>query len=86
MARNTVFISYPSEDAVISTQIAGAILSMPENKLSVFLDRENIAGGERIHQTLQQALKETIYFVGVGTNVDRRNFDWCGQELGYYQG
>jgi hypothetical protein len=53
--------------------------------LRYFLDRIYIKGGARIPDTIRDALKQTIYFVAIGTNVARRNFDWCGQELGFYQ-
>ncbi|HEY7645874.1 MAG TPA: toll/interleukin-1 receptor domain-containing protein, partial [Hyphomicrobiales bacterium] len=86
MLRNTVFISYPSEDIIIAGTINTAINSMPGNRLDVFLDRENMSSGQRIPDTIQTALRQTVYFVAVATNVSRRNFDWCGQELGFYQG
>jgi hypothetical protein len=63
-----------------------AVLKMPEGRLATFLDRENIGGGETIPKRIRDALRETIYFIGVATNVSRRSFDWCGLELGFYQG
>lgn len=86
MARNRVFISYPSDDILIAGAINEAVLRMPEGRLDTFLDRENISGGELIPRRVKDALRETIYFVGVATNVARRSFDWCGLELGFYQG
>jgi hypothetical protein len=86
MARNTVFISYPSEDGIIADKVFEAISKMPGNGLRCFLDRVHIIGGARIPDSIRGALTDTIYFVAIGTNVTRRNFDWCGQELGFYQG
>lgn len=86
MIRNRVFISYPTDDILIASALNDAVLKMPEGRLDTFLDRENIGGGELIPQTIRSALRETIYFVGVATNVSRRSFDWCGLELGFYQG
>ena len=85
MPRNTVFISYPSDDVIIADKVFEAINKMPGNGLGCFLDRVHIIGGARIPDSIRGALTETIYFVAIGTNVTRRNFDWCGQELGYYQ-
>src|SRR4051812_81499 len=85
-ARNTVFISYPSEDVLIATSINAVIGAMPMNKLDIFLDQENMSSGQRIPDTIQSGLRKTVYFVAIATNVSRRNFDWCGQELGFYQG
>lgn len=86
MDRNRVFISYPTDDILIASAINDAVLKMPEGRLDTFLDRESIGGGELIPQTIRDALRETVYFVGVATNVSRRSFDWCGLELGFYQG
>jgi hypothetical protein len=83
--RNTIFISYPSDDGVIADAVSNAIINMPSNGLDLFLDRVYIKGGARIPDTIRESLKKTIYFVAIGTNVARRNFDWCGQELGFYQ-
>jgi hypothetical protein len=85
MTRNKVFISYPSEDGIIADSVSAAITKMPGNGLELFLDRIYIKGGARIPDTIRDALKQTVYFVAVGTDVKRRNFDWCGQELGFYQ-
>jgi hypothetical protein len=85
MDRNTIFISYPTDDGIIATSVSDAISKMPNNGFDVFLDRLYIKGGARIPDTIRDALKKTIYFVAIGTNVVRRNFDWCGQELGFYQ-
>jgi hypothetical protein len=85
-SRNTVFISYPIEDFTIAKSVNMAINAMPGNKLDVFLDQDHLSAGQRIPDTIQQALRKTIYFVAIGTNVLRRNFDWCGLELGFYQG
>jgi hypothetical protein len=86
MNRNRVFISYPSDDFRIASAINEAVVRLPEGRLDTFLDKENIGGGEPIPQKIKDALKETIYFVGVATNVSRRSFEWCGLELGFYQG
>lgn len=86
MPRNRIFISYPTDDILIASTLNDAILKMPEGRLDTFLDRENIGGGELIPQRIRDALRETIYFVGIATNVSRRSFDWCGLELGFYQG
>src|SRR3569832_1976666 len=83
--RNTVFISYPSDDVVIADGVSAAITNMPGNGLEVFLDRVNITGGARIPDSISVALKKTVYFVAIGTNVLRRNFEWCWLELGFYQ-
>jgi hypothetical protein len=83
--RNKVFISYPSDDGIIADSVSNAINKMPNNGFEVFLDRIYIKGGARIPDTIRDALKKTVYFVAIGTNVARRNFDWCGQELGFYQ-
>ena len=85
MARNKIFLSYPSDDGVIADKIFDAAKTMPSNGLDVFLDRAYIRGGTRIPDVIRRALTETVYFVAVGTNVLRRNFDWCGEELGFYQ-
>ena len=86
MDRNIVFISYPHEDAIIAERLMSAVLAMPGNKFETFLDRSYIKGGQNISYTIKEALKRTVYLVAIGTDVTRRNFDWCGQELGYYQG
>jgi hypothetical protein len=85
MERNKVFISYPSNDAIIGQCVSAAISRMPNNRLESFLDRIHIKGGARIPDVIRDALRETVYFVAIGTDVVRRNFDWCGQELGFYQ-
>ena len=85
MDRNTIFISYPTDDAIIANKVNDAISKMPAKGLDIFLDRAFIRGGARIPDVIREALKETVYFVAIGTNVVRRNFDWCGQELGFYQ-
>jgi hypothetical protein len=82
---NTIFISYPSDDGVIADSVSAAISNMPSKGLDIFLDRVYIKGGARIPDTIRDSLKKTAYFVAIGTNVVRRNFDWCGQELGFYQ-
>src|SRR3954467_2235341 len=86
MALNILFISYPSEDGIIADSISDAVKAMPENKLEAFLDRLYIKGGQHIPDKIQNALKRTSYFIAVGTDVARRNFDWCGLELGFYEG
>ncbi len=85
MDRNRVFISYPSDDGIIADCVCAAIDGMPNKELEPFLDRTYIKGGASIPMEIKEALKATIYFVAIGTNVTRRNFDWCGEELGFYQ-
>ena len=85
MADSYVFISYPTDDAVIASALHDAIKKMPDRKMEPFLDRAYIAGGENIGEKIAEALDGTVYFTAIGTNVQRRNFDWCGEELGYYR-
>jgi hypothetical protein len=85
MDRNKIFISYPSNDGIIAQCVSAAISKMPNGRLEYFLDRIYIKGGARIPDTIREALRQTVYFVAIGTDVLRRNFDWCGQELGFYQ-
>jgi hypothetical protein len=59
--------------------------AMPDREFEPFQDRTYIAGGENIDDKIAAALDETVYFTAIGTNVSRRNFDWCGEELGYYR-
>jgi hypothetical protein len=80
-----VFISYPSEDGTIADSVYKAIDNIPNRGLEAFLDRIHIEGGGSIPRTIKDALKETVYFVAIGTDVVRRNFDWCGLELGLYE-
>ena len=86
MELNTLFISYPSEDMAIAGQVNNAIKALPGNKFDVFLDRNYIKGGQRITNTIEEGLTNTLYFVAIATEVTRNNFDWCGEELGYYRG
>jgi hypothetical protein len=83
---NTLFISYPSEDMAIAGHVNNAIKDLPGNKFDVFLDRNYIKGGQRITNTIEEGLTSTLYFVAIATEVTRNNFDWCGEELGYYRG
>lgn len=86
MNRDIVFISYPHEDAIIAERLMSAVLAIPGNKFEIFLDRNYICGGQNIPVVIREALRRTVYFVAIGTDEKRRNFDWCGQELGFYQG
>ncbi len=79
------FVSYPSEDEVIATALYKAIRDMPDRKWEPFQDRPCIAGGENINDEIAKALNGTVYFTAIGTDVERRNFDWCGEELGFYR-
>jgi len=86
LAQNTIFISYPTEDAAIAQKVCDAIKDLKGNRFDVFLDRNHIKGGQRITSSIERGLKQTIYFVAIATEVTRNNFDWCGEELGYYRG
>jgi hypothetical protein len=81
-----IFISYPHEDTSIAQILQAAFLDLDRARLDVFLDRTHIIEGKQISSTILNALTDTVFFIGIGTDVGRGNFAWCGVELGYFLG
>ena len=79
-----VFISYPSEDDIIANALLEAFKELDKTRISVFKDTLSIPMGGIIGNYLKGGLQKSKWFLAVGTDSQRQNFDWCGLELGHF--